>query len=219
MIDPIHRIDTSKFNHKLLLNRFGDALSLMTPNSIVYGGAIRDYLANKEIRGDLDIALPQTDSEILCKRFEYNPRWKLSWQVGQDLDAADLDVPGIIKRVTEFVSSSNKNVKVQLIVTNEKNYDDSTPGTIYLAKMVDIVCCGVVMFFNSDIFEVIGGAYEDCKRGILRLNEKSKLINESTLEKRINKLVKRGWKNTIDIEKALKNKNTFELENPYVVQQ
>ena len=69
---------------------------------------------------------------------------------------------------------------------------------------VDIICCGLVMDVNGEIFEVLDNAHNDCLNRILRLNKFSRTINVDFLQKRIDKLSKRGWKSRINMKRVKK---------------
>lgn len=79
---------------------------------------------------------------------------------------------------------------------------------IYLVRNVDIICCGVIMNNKGEVFEVIEGAYDDCKSRILRFNYE--VENDVSIERvveRTNRLKKRGWTDKMDfaeIEKFVK---------------
>ncbi len=103
--------------------------------------------------------------------------------------------------VTSFKTIGDK--VVQLIVSKHQS-KSKIERSMYIARMVDIVCCGVVMLHDGRVFETLPGAYQDCLDGILRINYDSNTIYLKTLQSRVNKLVKRGWKNTINVAKVIK---------------
>jgi hypothetical protein len=70
--------------------------------------------------------------------------------------------------------------------------------------MVDIICCGMIMLYDGRVFEAVPGAYQDCIDGVLRINKSSDTIYLDAIGTRVEKLVGRGWKNTIDVNKVIK---------------
>jgi len=103
--------------------------------------------------------------------------------------------------VSSFVTIGGKMVQ---LITSKYQDRDPLQSAIYVARMVDIVCCGMIMLCDGRVFEAVPGAYQDCLDGILRLNKTSDTIYLDALGARVEKLVNRGWKNTIDVAKVIK---------------
>jgi hypothetical protein len=72
-----------------------------------------------------------------------------------------------------------------------------------MARQVDILCCSMILTSDGRVFEALEGAFEDCRNRILRINPESTTIHLETVPTRIEKLVKRGWTNQIDVEKVV----------------
>ena len=206
---------------ELISEQFDDAINMMTANSIIYGGAVRDCLAGKTLLGDLDIIVSSAEHHVLVNRFIKSPKWVLINRT-QKRDINSVQVTAKYKPFNPFLPANNnhlyKNSKISGI-TSFKTLGDkvvqivelpttnNTPfqSAIHFVKQVDIICCGVILTSNGKVFEVVPSAYDDCKKGILRLNS---LLNINDLEKfqsRIKKLVTRGWYNTINMNQAIKN--------------
>ena len=65
---------------ELLAEKFDDATDLMCDSSLVYGGALRDILADLPIGGDLDIVSKGRDYTYMMQRFLESPKWtKEGW--------------------------------------------------------------------------------------------------------------------------------------------
>jgi hypothetical protein len=181
---------------EVICERFDNALEMISDtHSVIYGGAIRDVLAGKELQGDLDITvIPEEGSEI-SKRFHENPRWIPC------KDVSPSQTPFNTFGVTSF--SNMNGVVVQLVTTGDYG-KDRMQAAMYPARMVDLVCCGIIMLHDGRVFEVVPNAYKDCKDGVLRLNEYSNTLTVESLPQRIEKLTSRGWKSLIDIDKAIR---------------
>jgi hypothetical protein len=183
------------------MERFDNALEFMTPYSIIYGGAVRDCIAKKELVGDLDLAMPPNDFIGISEAFHTNPKWIPSANLN------DKDIKLHIERdygnvnVSSFETTGGKIVQ---LITSKYQDRDPLQSAIYVARMVDIVCCGVIMLCDGRVFEVVPGAHQDCVDGVLRINKNSDTINLDSLRLRVDKLVNRGWKNTIDIRRVTK---------------
>jgi hypothetical protein len=189
-----------------IMERFDNALELMSPNSIVYGGAVRDCLANKELLGDLDVAVSVEDVKKISESFQTNPKWvpmsKIRETIGEEGSSAGLaNAFAPMSSMVVFNTLGNKQVQ---LITSKYRSKDSLQNSIYIARMVDIVCCGVIMLSDGRVFEAIPGAYQDCIDGVLRVNNGADTIFLDALEQRVDKLVKRGWKNLIDVPKTIK---------------
>lgn len=216
--DYLSEIKDAEWVVEVISERFDNAPEMMTPGSIMYGGAVRDALAGLDLLGDLDFAVDRAEFSTISKNFNVNSRW---------IPIDDDDATGKLKAApaepspTPPVSSSSKIARelspmsnlsifrtingneVQLI-TSKKTGKSPIDNALYVARMVDIICCGVVVTHDGRVFEVVKGAYADCKNRVLRLNKNSDTLFTGTLSSRVNKLVERGWKNTIDIEKEVK---------------
>ena len=55
--------------------KFDDALIMLKNNCLIYGGAIRDIIAELPIRGDLDIAIPYNTYNRILSAFDNSSRW------------------------------------------------------------------------------------------------------------------------------------------------
>jgi hypothetical protein len=204
----IKEIEGVEWLAEVISERFDNALGLMSHQSVIYGGAVRDTIAEKELLGDLDIAVtPEAFAEMAIK-FQENPRWVVHDPsrsgpiVGKSRNSGDMARElAPMSNVSSFINMNG--MVAQLITSNDQN-KDRVQAAIYPARQVDIVCCGVVMLCDGRVFEVLPGAFDDCKSGILRINDASETIYLDTLKSRVEKFISRGWENTIDVEKVIK---------------
>lgn len=196
---------------EMINERFDGALDFLTEFSLVYGGAVRDVLAELPMEGDLDISAARCDFSKVVRTFRQSPKWQNASAKDAAFIAAQYGIPGMTlpdirsqpNRPTSNILAmeafeSYRGRKAQIAV-HVKELEDPAMEALALARGADIVCCGVAMFSDGRVFEVIPGAFEDCKNRVLRLNELAEVLHIDALESRIRKLATRGWKSEIDI--------------------
>ncbi len=202
----LNEIENNDNVYEILSERFDNALSLLPEHSIIYGGAIRDSIAGKELKGDLDIAITAIDEPSLQYKLRTDPRWVIDENKYKLFTEYKKALPTLthVSDISCFTNVSGK--KVQIIVAKQtgKYWFDSV---INLVRTVDIICCGVFMTYDGRIFEGVPGAYEHCKKGILVANPDAIIKYIENLSKRIHKLTSRGWENKIDIHQCTKIAN------------
>jgi len=137
----------------------------------------------------------------------------ISWLIGEEgtprlrypysEDAPELASSGYKEDMPIHSVYHYKNVNgavCQVIVSDRMVMDDKEAAT-FLARNVDIICCGVVMDKEGRVFEVLEGAYEDCKARALRHNiPRENALSFKRLLARIEKLAARGWKCEMDLK-------------------
>jgi len=239
---------------ELIAERFDDAIDLMHSDAIVYGGAIRDILAGLPLEGDLDIATDGYSYRDTSRNFRNSPKWtekgrrwrpssmpaatksgrtssNKKFSIRRDSpsspygDTRSNPYEGTSMPVADTTSFVTFNSAQAQIVMSKGQSKESFDAALEIVRHVDFVCCGLAMDNTGRIFEVIEGAYEDCKNKVLRLNKSTKNINVDNLKERVTKLKKRGWESKINIsavkrkmEKAHKAK-TAEQERQMKAQQ
>lgn len=109
------------------------------------------------------------------------------------------------------------NARVQVVRAKDSIGDAlaSLNSVFNLARYTDIRCCAFSLNSIGEVFELVDGAYIDCKDKVLRINEIKDPARFDNLEIRINKLVKRGWTSKINLAKVrvkLKQLRNKELE-------
>lgn len=186
----------------------------------IYGGAVRDGLANLEIH----------DIDILCMPNSANKLRDFLRTQGYDpLDLYDPDTIDMYRGITlisEPWTLMNKNKKIIQIIRprwNGQMFNPNKPKDIntntkqyqlayyYLIKNVDISCCGVFLE-NHDreirLREACKNAILNCLSQTYEINEWSKLYNSTRTSMREYKLSSRGWYNirTGRNDKMFKNK-------------
>lgn len=190
----------------ILQEKFDDAMSMLEEDCLIYGGAIRDILADLPISGDLDVAVPKKLYNHISGKFSNSTRWEndshLPQHQGSGMPTTSKKVISRIRTYHNMNKDSVQLIAPELNVSQKMQGLDA--GAIDIVQNVDIICCGIMSDIFGIVYEVIPGAIEDCKNKILRFNHKIKATQTSIvrLKKRIIKLEKRGWKSKIDLSKV-----------------
>lgn len=172
---------------------FDHATDLISDRSLVYGGAVRDCLSNIPIEGDLDVSVPYSDFRDVAAAFMHDPRWVRYKDGGNKASSSEIAKRmSPIDDIYSFVTNNGR--IVQLICS------DTSGDPLKVVRACDFICCGAVMHPGGDVVEILSGALSDCKEKVLRLNPLIKVTDISILRERIDKMVKRGWRNLIDID-------------------
>lgn len=190
-------IANSNWVNERISEVFDDATEMMSENSIIYGGAIRDALAEKELSGDIDIATSVKEYDSVIAKFRHSVKWVSK---NGPLGTKNQDYRIWLSKLFNIASFIHMNGSVaQVIAVNTKD-------VCSIVRDVDIVCCAVIMTSDGHVFEVVDGAYDDCVAKVLRLNKTKNIVNINDTPERIKKLVGRGWKSLItdkQIERAI----------------
>lgn len=190
---------------------FDDVLcNLDSKNSFIYGGALRDTLAGLQLIGDLDLII---ECDIFKKTVDIF-RSSSKWMLHSITDGSKYERPfnpaekktsvGSITKIATFYDKAN--VKIQMIspTGNESDITDTIPCTRSawdIVRLVDIRCSGVMLTLDGDIYEAVPGAIDDCRNRVLTINQLVKdNVGNKRLHKRVEKLVGRGWRNTINLD-------------------
>jgi len=223
-----------------IAEKFDNATDLLTTNSVVYGGAVRDALAGLELLGDLDIAVTADEAGRLNNAFKNSVKWVMTHIDGKRqpqtlprLNASAKDAPGggwrpssmprlssrpmsarnagygrhvPISSLTTFTTIGGAKVQIMVSKSPHKGKFDNA---LYVPRNVDIRCCGVAMDIDGNVYEVVKGAYQDCKDKVLRVNKLTSALDVPRMIDRIAKLEKRGWKNEINVKEVEKKVNTL----------
>ncbi|RLF86847.1 hypothetical protein DRN34_02875 [Thermococci archaeon] len=204
---------------EIIIERFDAAFELLSINSVVYGGAVRDALAGMPLEGDLDVSIPPNEFGGVHQAFASSVRWK---PVSTDTRLAK--PPGkygkrhmpVISSIVEYEGING--ARAQLICSNDVK-SSAKESALYIPRNVDIICCGVVIDKNGIVYEVVEGAYDDCKAGVLRLNKSMENPHTESLKERAAKLEKRGWVNKLDMRKAARLERKKKAKSPRLKKQ
>ncbi|MFW5927735.1 MAG: hypothetical protein ACOCSL_00935 [Thermoplasmatota archaeon] len=185
---------------------FDDIFSILSdiPRTFIYGGIIRDVIADMPIKGDIDI-ITDVPKQVQAS-FDKNYRWLQRIETEEDLiklktgyDLGGKKRKGSISSITSYVNASG-NI-AQVISYADKAYDND--GLIKnVIEHLDFTCCGFVMDFNGRVFEILEGAIKDCEQKAIRVNPNYKgTFYKERFNKRKDKLEERGWVFVGDMDK------------------
>ncbi len=224
---------------EIIAERFDNALELMGKNGIVYGGAIRDLAAGMPIAGDLDIAVSHYGYPTVLGEFTTSSKWtkvavngcrpkaeprpfaetsKKKRTASITLDSrpyglkSDYHKITPISTVVTFETFDRARVQIVRVKTAPGNMTDPLGTLFELARGADMRCCSLAMNTLGKIFELVDGAYADCIKRVLRINDVEDESRFANLEERIKKLITRGWTSEVDITKAKAKIRRMELE-------
>lgn len=192
MTNPIITMLNIPWMIEAIEEKFDDALSLLTPECFIYGGAIRDIAAGIPIGGDLDVGVPFYLFDKINQKFTNSTRWIKKSLNKKQAYTTKTNGYSVSNRTCSYTNVFEK--EVQLIQSNKDNIDKY--GKFNLAWLVDITCCGLSTSIFGEVAEIVPGAFIDCKNHVLNLNKSippDYTINLKKLDERISKLVSRGW--------------------------
>jgi hypothetical protein len=180
-------------------------------DACIFGGAVRDSIANLEIH-DIDIlTLP-----IACRTIKQrllNHNFKI-------IDKTTIDLASIYEGslINEPITFHRDNVFIQLIRPRCNSFADESPKfqiKEWLQKFVsevDLSCCGVSYFYNTGLTENYPEAINHCKHKVFSRIKNNDLYNEKRIESRVHKLMSRGWK---EIENKIDKSLTINVEDTF----
>jgi hypothetical protein len=190
-----------------LEERFDDALTMIGKGCLIYGGAIRDVIADLPIGGDLDVAVPHNQFNRVLRRFDTSSRWITQVKKGAPMFRnskaySEGKLKSLISNMITYIDLSGAEVQLVQAAPSRVKDTEHDEGIMNLIRNVDILCSGVTMNVCGDTTEVVSGAVEDCENRELNINKDldSKLVDAVMLRSRVRKLVKRGWKNNINLD-------------------
>jgi hypothetical protein len=201
---------------EVIEEKFDDIMSIIDERCVIYGGAVRDVVAGKEILGDIDILVKREDLKSITQIFESCSRWT---KANRGLIPDGYERVDTIKNTISYVNThgnlaqiivpntQQSVIKQKLLNKSRRNLPPSIssskelyaigpaqPEFTIIMENTDIVCCGLFSDIFGNIYEVVDGAIDDCKNGVIRLNENSVFLNNTRklAINRVNKLIDRG---------------------------
>lgn len=172
----------------------------------IYGGAVRDSIADLEIH-DVDIlCMPQ--SAIKLKNFVESKNFEM-----MDLHKrSSIELYKDISVINEPWTLMNDHKKIIQIIRPAGNKYSNIKSYKDLIKNVDISCCGVFLdgFEEVKLQESCKDAIVHCLSKTFELNEWSALYNVNRTGMRKYKLEQRGWQNIY--EKYMNKKKQLKME-------
>jgi hypothetical protein len=158
-------------------------------DALIFGGCVRDSIADLEIH-DVDIlALPKTATIVANKLIEMG--YKQIDKYGRDI--CEIYINSIIDEPWNFYSGDSfiQIIRPRFFDPLDTYKEISLSDLGYIAGQVDLSCCGVC-FKKDKICEFVSGAINDCKNKQFRIMETAKMKTDRIFG-RIDKLEKRGW--------------------------
>jgi len=163
-------------------------------DAAIFGGAVRDSLANLEIH-DVDVmALPRSAriiyDRLLACGFVQLP--------GPDFDIAAMYLG--LQIINQPWTFKRNNAIVQIIRPRKKFKNDSEAVSALISIMsnVDLSCCGLAYInnplFSDKLLESQINAIDHCKQKIFYVLHDNVMYQRDRIHNRIAKLEERGWK-------------------------
>jgi len=200
-VDHKKEITNTGWVNEKISEIFDDATEMMSENSIIYGGAIRDALAGMTLSGDIDIAVSTKEYDSVVAKFRSSVKWIAKNNLNNiRMNSSKPDYRIWLPKLSNMSSFVHMNGNIAQVISV------STKDVCSIVRDVDIVCCAVIMTYDGHVFEVVAGAHDDCIAKVLRLNKTKSIVNINGTPERIKKLVGRGWKSLItdkQIERAV----------------
>ena len=164
----------------------------------IYGGAVRDSLADTKIN-DVDILCMPNSAKSLANFIST----KYNYTKIELYDQDTLNMYKGIRIISDPWTFINNDKKIiQIIKPHFRESNDYRNKYMELIKNVDISCCGVYLEHNGyDIvlMEACKNAIVHCLSKVFEINEWAQLYNRDRTCDRINKLESRGWFNLNNI--------------------
>jgi len=173
-----------------------DSLFDLSGDFAIFGGAVRDSIANRKIH----------DIDILCLPHGFKQLVDFFTESNFKKVRANYDIENMYKGVRlirEPITFQKDNCIVQLIrpclgkieknITVQQVTDSIALSVFYKTlSHVDLSCCGVY-YQNGTVYESVHNAIRDCSDEKFRVNFDALMINSERLQSRIYKLEGRGW--------------------------
>jgi hypothetical protein len=182
----------------------------------IFGGAIRDSIANQPIN-DIDIivgakALKEIEFFLENKGYHY-----MEMLNGKDLQEMYSEIH-IINEPHTWVKGKKIIQLIRPVVsftelhnTNKSTYDIYKQGFRDLISNVDFSCCGV-SYDGETLYEDYPNAILHCQSKVFSVNMSAKMYSQKRANHRKVKLQNRGWKeieNSLEVNRNLKLENIF----------
>jgi hypothetical protein len=171
----------------------------------VFGGAIRDSIANQPIN-DIDIivgakALKEIEFILENKGYHY-----MEMLNGKDLQEMYSEIH-IINEPHTWIKGTKIVQLIRPVVFNQENdFTKYKQGFLDLISNVDFSCCGV-SYDGDEVYEDYPNAIVHCQSKVFSVNKSAKMYSDKRAIHRKLKLQSRGWKEIeygVDINRDLK---------------
>lgn len=167
-------------------------------DALIFGGAVRDSLANMSIH-DVDILVLPKAFKIIQKKLtllSFREERRYNHDICSLYDASIINEP---------VSFYKDNIIIQLIrpVLSHKSQTISIDNLLYCAEQVDLTCCGV-SYSPGKLTQHCENAIEHCKNKVFKELPNHNFYNAKRIQHRIAKLEDRGWREIDNQNKCLR---------------
>jgi hypothetical protein len=158
----------------------------------VFGGAIRDSIANQPIN-DIDIivgakALKEIEFILENKGYHY-----MEMLNGKDLQEMYSEIH-IINEPHTWIKGTKIVQLIRPVVFNQENdFTKYKQGFLDLISNVDFSCCGV-SYDGDEVYEDYPNAIVHCQSKVFSVNKSAKMYSDKRAIHRKLKLQSRGWK-------------------------
>jgi len=158
----------------------------------VFGGAIRDSIANQPIN-DVDIlvgskALKEIEFILENKGYHY-----MEMLNGKDIQGMYKDIH-IISEPHTWIKGTKIVQLIRPVVFNKDNdFIKYRQGFRDLISNVDLSCCGV-SYDGDEVYEDYPNAIVHCQNKVFSVNKSAKMYSRERCDFRRFKLINRGWK-------------------------
>jgi len=199
---------------------FNGASALLTPNAVMYGGAVNAVIAGLPIEGDLDIAVSNQEHMTLCKNFASSTKWiqtegsaipernnsrpRLTW-TSPPISHSNPYSRAKNMPISKIVSFQTTNNAVVQILESKFMTGDLLEDALEIVRRVDFACCGMAVDRYGRMLETIPGAYSDCRQRVLRIRNYQPRLDPVRVKQRMFKYIKRGWSLAIDMNTMFEN--------------
>lgn len=229
----LKEIENVDWVSEILSEKFDNAAEMMPRSSIIYGDAIRNCIAGKDLPDVLDIAVSSMEYSAAANNFGTHPKWISPTEKYDNIElkASSKSVPRVqsipntkpsiaddespyarIERSDQSLFKSRPSSvhyvttngsKVNLVLSPKRSHE-SFENALYVARSVDFICCGIIMLPDGRVFEVIPEAYKDCTEGIIRINQKLDSALIGNISVRIENAKTAGWEIDDSVSKDVK---------------
>ncbi len=182
-----------------------DSSELFVPDiTKVFGGAIRDIIANMPIH-DVDIICASRSAKMLDSILKNNGYHCVDGLIPKDLSSVYTDIKIICEPKTYI-----KGIKIVQVIkpsgaaTQLNNYIDSIERLI---SNVDISCCGV-SYDGVGLVENVPDAILHCRNKVYKVNNGAEMLNKRLIHRKA-KLEDRGWE---EIEGGILNNRDIKID-------
>lgn len=182
----------------------------------VFGGAIRDILAEQKIN-DIDILCGSKALKYIEMILEQNGYQYMEMLNGKDLQEMYSEIH-VINEPHTYIKGKKIVQLIRPVVFNKDKSSSYEEGFRDLISNVDFSCCGV-SYDGENLYEDYPNAIVHCQSKVFSVNMFAKMYSQKRAQHRKVKLEDRGWKevkNETNLNRDLKIDNVLKLNHESV---